>query len=72
MRIEKEKCDQCGLEIDDYYSHPGWIKIKIEELTVSKGRGKDRTAKTNFVSNKELDLCSVKCFEDYLEKYIHI
>ena len=68
MQIQKEKCDQCGLEVEDYYTHLGWIKIRIDALTVSKGRDKKGVAVTNFLPTKTLDFCSEKCFNSYFTK----
>ena len=72
MKIEKEKCDQCGLEVEDYYTHLGWIKIRIDALIVSKGRDKKGVAVTNFLPTKTLDFCSEKCFNSYFGKLIKL
>ena len=72
MQIQKEKCDQCRLEVEDYYTHLGWIKIRIDALTVSKGRDKKGVAVTNFLPTKTLDFCSEKCFNSYFGKLIKL
>ena len=72
MIIQKEKCDQCGLEVDDYYIHLGWIKFKIDYISMSGGRDKKGVAITDFISNKVLDFCSNECFNSYFTKVFKV
>ena len=72
MRIQKEKCDECGLEVEDYCVHLGWIKIRISLMSISKGRGKKGDTKTSLVSNEMLDFCSKECHNAYFAKLFKV
>ena len=57
-------CDVCKKESRDRYASIGWIHFESSAcftISVSKGRKKDRSAKTGFCQGPELDFCSTEC-----------
>ena len=63
-------CDQCGERTDDYYGVVGWVRIgMMGAISISKGRGKDRSAHTKYYRGNDggLDFCSMKCLTKWFE-----
>jgi hypothetical protein len=64
-------CDVCKKESRDRYESFGWIHFESSafvQITVSKGRKKDGTAKTGYCQNEELDFCSLPCLVEKIRK----
>ena len=72
MRFEKRKCDICGTETEDRYTHFGWINICSSpgvslSFTVSMYRELDGLAKSGYASKIEYDFCSTGCLVELVE-----
>jgi hypothetical protein len=68
MRIEKDKCEECGYETEDRYIEKGWIQFELKSFTISKGRRKNRSVL--YRHNLMLDFCGKKCFRSYFDNLI--
>lgn len=68
MKVERDACEVCKTETADKYLEIGWIQVEKAIVTVSKGRLKDRTAKSGYAnaSEKTLDFCSWECLKKWI------
>lgn len=71
MRIEKDKCDQCGKEVLDRYVEPGWIQLEGEgtmrlKISISIRRSKNKLAQSAYKTVTLLDFCCMGCLTSYL------
>ena len=76
MRIEKDKCDNCGLETSDRFLEIGWIHIDTATpmqrigFSFSLGRTESGAAQTAFFSERVLDFCHLPCMVSFFKKGI--
>ena len=78
MRIEKDKCNHCGMETSDRYLEIGWIHIDTTHpnakfaFSFSLGRAENGHAQTAHFSDNVLDFCGMPCllafFRDGIRK----
>ena len=75
MRIEKDKCNNCGKETTDRYLELGWIHIGVSgnhtirfAFSFSLGRAENGSAQTAYFSEKILDFCCMACLVKFFDK----
>ena len=71
MIVKKHACNYCGKEVKDYLNYDGWIKLLMEEVTISKGRDEEGKAKVAYCEDHRMDFCSIQCLNDLLAAFIN-
>ena len=76
VKIEKQKCDHCDNETEDYHAEVGWIHfVDGFYVSISKGRTESRKAesivkdiKSSSYSKRDVDFCNINCLIQYFKK----
>lgn len=65
MNITKQKCEQCGKEVDDWTAEPGWIHITAGECQYVRIQ-LQRDRETITKDERIFDFCSLSCFTEWV------
>ncbi len=65
--INQTACDRCGTRCDDIYAEQGWVIVN-GSVCLTRGRGKDKAPRSGYLTTKQHEFCSLKCFSERMRE----